>query len=423
MDLKRIRVDGDTVARGLADPNWVVVDARSSDAFIGWRLDNEPSEGHIKGATDFSAGWLSTAHGVSPRELDEWLAAKRAFRGITPEKEVIVYDYTGNEAPAVCEYLSGVGVERLHYFPLGEWTGNMKYYPGYIGLLPPVRLKELIEGRSPSFYTGNDYRLLEVSWGKASEAFLQGHIPGSVHVDSEEFEIGPEWVRVSDEALKQFACNNGITVDTTVVIYGMDRLNTSAAAKLAVVLDYMGVRQVCLLNGGFSRWLEKGYPLERGENPKRSVPSFGGFVPTNPSALVDIDEAKRMVSDPSLGQLIDIRRWECYIGEETGYSYVPKAGRIPNTIWCHDPYNCMNPDGTMENAEELVAWWRENGVDPNRRMAFFCGSASWGAALIEWFGRIAGYWNATIYEGGWCQWQLDPNNPYETGVPEWITEH
>ena len=266
-------------------------------------------------------------------------------------------------------------------------------------------------------------RRWRVDWGRASEAFLQGHIPGSVHIDREEFEIGPEWVRVSDEALKQFACNNGITVDTTVVIYGMDRLNASAAAKLAVVLDYMGVRQVCLLNGGFSRWLEKGYPLERGKNPKRPVLSFGGSVPADPSALVDIDEAKRMLVDPSLGQLIDIRRWECYIGEETGYSYVPKAGRIPNTIWCHDPYDCMNPDGTMENAEEMVAWWRKNGVDPNRRMAFFCGSASWGAALIERFGRTAGYRNATIYEGGWCQWQLDPNNPCETGIPECTTAH
>lgn len=32
--------------------------------------------------------------------------------------------------------------------------------------------------------------------------------------------------------------------------------------------------------------------------------------------------------------------------------------------------------------------------------------------------NVAGIDSATIFDGGWCEWQLDPNNPYEVGVPE-----
>ncbi len=33
-------------------------------------------------------------------------------------------------------------------------------------------------------------------------------------------------------------------------------------------------------------------------------------------------------------------------------------------------------------------------------------------------GIVAGIENIAVFDGGWCEWQLDPNNPYETGVPD-----
>ncbi len=47
-------------------------------------------------------------------------------------------------------------------------------------------------------------------------------------------------------------------------------------------------------------------------------------------------------------------------------------------------------------------------------MAFFFGSASWGAAACKTFANVAGFPNATIYEGGWCEWCAYPENPVET---------
>ena len=55
MNLKNITVSNEFVKEVLGKPEYVVVDARSSHGFIGWRLEGELNEGHIKGATDFSA--------------------------------------------------------------------------------------------------------------------------------------------------------------------------------------------------------------------------------------------------------------------------------------------------------------------------------------------------------------------------------
>ena len=48
----------DDVQKKIGKKNWVIVDTRINDAFNGWELDGVERGGHIKGAVDFSAGWL-----------------------------------------------------------------------------------------------------------------------------------------------------------------------------------------------------------------------------------------------------------------------------------------------------------------------------------------------------------------------------
>ena len=67
---------------------------------------------------------------------------------------------------------------------------------------------------------GKPYKVFEVSWGEESEDYKKGHIPGAVHINTDEVEEGPVWNRLSDAELEQFALKNGITTDTTVILYG-----------------------------------------------------------------------------------------------------------------------------------------------------------------------------------------------------------
>ena len=54
-------------------------------------------------------------------------------------------------------------------------------------------------------------------------------------------EEGPLWNRLSDDKLQKFAENNGITTDTTVVLYGADSM---PSFRVAAILKYMGVKDV-----------------------------------------------------------------------------------------------------------------------------------------------------------------------------------
>ena len=131
-----------------------------------------------------------------------------------------------------------------------------------------------------------------------------------------------------------------------------------------------------------------------------------------------MEAIKELLADPLKGTVIDIRNWEEYIGEDSGYDYLDKAGRIPGTKWCYYPRMYISPTNQIGNLDVMLGVWEAAGIDLKRTMAFFCGSASWGASVLKTFANVAGFDNATIYEGGWCEWCDYPDNPIESGIPE-----
>lgn len=402
----------------LSDPQWCVIDTRASDAYIGWSKPGEVRGGHLLNSVLFSATWLDPVWNTYKDTVDVELDLQLSLQGITPEKNIVLYDENGRDADVVFRYLESKGFQKLFYFNLNQWTGDLIRYPKYQLLAPVWWVKALVDGKRPPYYDGKGFKIFEVAWKKPSARYLAAHIPGAVHIDSNEFEVPPEWVKPSDAELIRFALNNGITPDTTVVVYGNDDM--IAPAKLSAVLRYLGVKNVFCMNGTLRNWEAAGYPTESGCPEKEPCTKTDVSFSIDRTQILDIQEAKAILKNPALGALADTRRWKCFIGEDTGYDYVPLAGRIPGARWCGFLRweNCCGPDFTMGNVEILLRSWERAGLHVRRQMAFFCGSGSWGAAVIKLYGNIAGFETATIYEGGWCEWQCDPNNPYETGIPE-----
>lgn len=61
-------------------------------------------------------------------------------------------------------------------------------------------------------------------------------------------ESEPLWNKVSDAQLKAMLAKHGIRHDTTVILYGRD---VYAAARVAQIMLYAGVKDVRLLDGGW----------------------------------------------------------------------------------------------------------------------------------------------------------------------------
>jgi molybdopterin synthase sulfurtransferase len=406
--------------------DWVIVDTRENDAYNGWKLDGVARGGQIKGATDFSAAWLKVDDKNKDKRLEDALKTK----GISIDKNVVLYDTNGKDSAEVIKYLSQKGYKNLYQYNVNDWAKDgslpMEAYANYQMLVPASWIKDLVDGKKPETYNSKEFKVFEVSWGqeKDSPDYLKiGHMKGAVHINTDEVEEGPLWNRLSDAKLQKFAENNGITTDTTVVLYGTDPM---PSYRVAAILKYMGVKDVRVLNGGFTKWTNAGYEVEKTSNKKVPVASFGATVPVNKGYIVDLPQAKEIIADKANSKLVDIRTWDEHIGKTSGYDYIKPKGRPAGSVWGHagtDNSNLndyRNLDLTMRNKDEILAMWKEWGITPDQRLAFFCGTG-WRAAEALTYADVMGLKNISLYDGGWNEWSGNTGNPagpIEVGEPK-----
>ena len=403
----------------LDNDSWVIVDTRINDAYNGWALDGVSRGGHILNAVDFSANWLK----VENKDKEETLEKALETKGINKDKNIVLYDSNGSDAKEVANYLHKKGYENLYIYNVNEWAKDeslpMESYDNYEMLVPAEIVKEVVDGNIPdTFKDSKNIKIVEASWGDESEAYSKGHVPTSVHINTDTIEPPPAWMLASDEELTKFALDYGFTKDDTIIVTGPDVM---ASYRVAVVLRYIGVSDVRVLNGGNDAWVSAGYELETKSNEKIPGTDFGTTIPANPDLIVTIPELKEeLKNDDSI--LVDNRSWDEYIGKISGYSYHDKKGRIPGAVYGYAGTTSVtledyrNIDNTMRNANEIKALWDKAGIDTNKELIFMCGSG-WRAAEVLTYANVMGYENTKLYSDGWIGWSNDTSNPTETGDP------
>ena len=300
-------------------------------------------------------------------------------------------------------------------------------------LVYPEWLKELIDGGRPDSYENEKYVICHSHY-RNRDAYLSGHIPGAIDMDTLALEAPETWNRRSAEELKKALENHGITSDTTVIVYGKflapdndDEFPGSAAGHIgairnAFIMMYSGVKDVRILNGGFQSWKDAAYDISSDDVTKIAVSEFGVKIPAQPQLAVDVPEAKQMIASDD-ADIICVRSWPEYIGEVSGYNYIEKKGRIPGAIFGNcgtDAYhmeNYRNLDHTIREEQEVAAIWKEVDITPDKHLAFYCGTGWRGseAFMNAW---LMGWPRVSVFDGGWFEWSNDPDNPFETGLPE-----
>jgi 3-mercaptopyruvate sulfurtransferase SseA len=404
----------------LSDDSWVVVDTRINDAFNGWKLDEVERGGHIKGAVDFSANWLTVDSKDKEKTLDKALETK----GIEKDKNIVLYDANGKDAKEVANYLSEKGYKNLYTYNVADWAKDeslpMESYENYEMIVPAIIVNDILDGNKPeTFENSKNIKIVEASWGEESEAYSKGHVPTSVHINTDTVEPPPQWMLASDEDLAKFANDYGFTKDDTVIVTGPDVM---ASYRVAVVLRYIGINDVRVLNGGNNAWTSAGYELETKSNKPVAGNDFGATIPANPDLIDTQAELKEMLKD-SNNVLVDNRSWDEYIGKISGYSYHDKKGRIPGAVYGYAGTSATtledyrNIDNTMRNADEIKALWKDAGIDTNKHLMFMCGSG-WRAAEVLTYANVMGFDNTSLYSDGWIGWSNDTSNPTETGEPK-----
>ncbi len=398
----------------LDNPEFAIVDIRSSAAYNGWKMQGEARGGHIRGAISYSLSWIKN---IPKTKLISLLTSK----GITSKKFVSVYGYASDNCSDIEKLLLDNGTREVFTYAAGlqEWADcsslPMDTLANYKHLVPADWVSDLIAGHLPNYDANKKFVLIEVSW-RGLQKYEAGHIPGAIHLDVSAIENPVSRNKYPDEKLLEILLGLGITCKSLVVLYGRDIM---AAARAASILMYAGVEDVRVLDGGLSAWLNSGNDIVSGVQQPIPATSFGGAMPGNLENIVGIDSVKEIVAGKS-EQLVSVQSWPEFIGETSGYSYIKAKGHIPGSIWGHsgsDPHHMQdyrNPDNTMRAYHEIASNWDNVGITSDKKVVFYCGTG-WRASEAFFYAHLMGRKNISVYDGGWHEWSKDISNPIEPG--------
>jgi thiosulfate/3-mercaptopyruvate sulfurtransferase len=240
------------------------------------------------------------------------------------------------------------------------------------------------------------------------DAYLASHIPGAVFVDWTQDIVEPDapvpMTLAGPERFKALMERLGIGDATEVVVYD-DAANV--APRLWWALNYYGHSQVRLLDGGFTKWLAEGRPVDASE----SKPPRATFTPrVQPGWRAGAAEVRAALAGAG-AVLLDCRSVKEFRGE---LGRGERPGRIPDALNLHAAKLTDGEHKTWRDAAEIRRMCEVAGVTPARPIITYCNAGV--QSSVGLFGlRLAGHPDAVNFAGSWYEWERDPANPVVTG--------
>ncbi|MCB1952824.1 MAG: sulfurtransferase [Zoogloeaceae bacterium] len=243
-------------------------------------------------------------------------------------------------------------------------------------------------------------------------AYAKGHIPGAhfLHMDDEL--SGPRTGNNGRHPLPDPAVlarrlgEIGINRDSQVVAY--DDGGGMYAARLWWLLNWLGHRQVAVLDGGFQAWCSASALLSQ----KDATPTPTRFDAELQPLAVDVDYVNtHKGSDAML--LIDARSPDRFRGENETID--PVGGHIPGAINRFFKDN-LGPDGRFKPAEQLRREFTPLMADRGpEHVVHQCGSGVTACHNILAM-EIAGLPGGRLYPGSWSEWCADAGRAVARGA-------
>jgi len=229
-----------------------------------------------------------------------------------------------------------------------------------------------------------------------------GHIQGAVTFHwRDDLQDGLIRDLISKEKFEALLSKNGISNDSTVILYGGN--NNWFATYAFWYFKIYGHQDVRLLDGGRKFWELKGLPLVT-EVPARTATTY---------VATDRDNSLRAYRDEVLAaigtqNLVDVRSPAEFSGELAAPAHLPQEGgqvkgHIPtakNIPWS----KAANEDGTFKSDVELKDIYQGAGVDLGKDTIAYCRIGE--RSAFSWFvlHELLGVNNVKNYDGSWTEY-------------------
>lgn len=244
-------------------------------------------------------------------------------------------------------------------------------------------------------------------------AYESGHLPGACYADlnSDLADLrapGPGRHPLPDAAAFAGRLGQwGVTPASQVVVYDSGD-GAMAAARMWWMLRLIGHRNVAVLDGGFARWSELGFPVSTlVPDCAPAAPYPGRF---DPSLIATAHEVQARLGEPA-GWLLDARAAPRFAGEVEPIDRV--AGHVPGAT--NRPYADSLLDGRFKPEAVLRSELEPllQGQSPEQAVVM-CGSGVTASHLLLAM-EHAGLAGARVYAGSWSGWIEDPARPIARG--------
>lgn len=244
------------------------------------------------------------------------------------------------------------------------------------------------------------------------ERYLTGHVPGAVHLDFKQLQLGEQptpGALPTIEQLNRVFSELGLTADKHVIAY--DDEGGGWAGRLIWALDMIGHSRYSYLNGGIHAWLQAG--LETDSTMKATQPSNYVVTSLNSRFTLTKEQVLARLKDIEDGNFAiwDARSAAEYRGEKV---FAARGGHIPGAVnyeWTlgMDPTRGLRIN-ELTKFDELL---NSLGLTADKHIMTHC-QTHHRSGFTYLVGKLLGR-DIAAYAGSWSEWGNDANTPINTG--------